>query len=463
MSDPVYWLRFLPASLRARIEHRSNLLKILNNTGWLFFDKVLRMGMGLLVGVWVARYLGPEKFGLFNYATAIVALFTAVATLGLNNIVVRDLVKNPENASTTMGTAFLLQLVGGVLAFILALIAVTVMRPDDTTARVIVAIFGFAMVFKATDVVRYWFESKVQSKYTVLVENAVFLVFAAIKVILVLTAAPLITFVWIVLAEAALVALLLLAVYMQQGHALRSWRYQYIRAKSLLSDSWPLILSGLAAMVYMRTDQIMLGQILGDDAVGVYSAAARISEVWYFIPISIVSSVFPEIVRLKATNEALYLSRLQTLYDAMIALAVFMAIIVTLLSPTIINILYGENYSNSASILSIQIWAGVFVTMGISRGPWVIAEGLQGYTYRYIALAMAVNIACNTMLIPQYGPIGASISSVIAQATTAIIAPSLFSRTRVSVKMLLKSTNPVRWLILIKTCLKSLETRSNQN
>lgn len=388
------------------------------------------MGMGLLVGVWVARHLGPEQFGLFNYATAIVALFTAVATLGLNNIVVRDLVKNPENASTTMGTAFLLQLVGGVLAFILALIAVTVMRPDDTTARLMVTIFGFAMVFKATDVVRYWFESKVQSKYTVLVENAAFLVFAAIKVVLVLTAAPLIAFVWTVLVEAALVALLLLAVYMQQGHTLRSWRYQYIRAKSLLSDSWPLILSGLAAMIYMRIDQIMLGEIIDNEAVGIYSAAVRISEAWYFIPMAIAGSVFPALIEAQKKDQQLYHTQLEKLFNLMTILALTVALPVTITSEWIINTLYGHHYSESATILIIHVWSGLFVFSGIASSRWFIAENLQRYTFYRTLAGCLINITLNYVLIPKYGVIGSAWASVISQAVASVLFNALSSKTR---------------------------------
>lgn len=444
------WIRYLPAPLRAKIEHRPNLQKILGNTGWLFADKILRMGMGLLVGVWVARYLGPEQFGLFNYATAIVALFTAIATLGLNNIVVRDLVKHPEDADATLGTACMLQLIGGILATGAAVVAVSLMRPDDVTFRLMVAIVGSAMVFKASDVIRYWFEARVQSKYTVWLENAGFLVFAAVKVVLILAKAPLLAFVWVVLAEAALVAVLLLFVYTQQGNRLSTWRYHYAHAKSLLQDSWPLILSGLATMLYMRLDQIMLGQMLGDAAVGVYSAASRISEIWYFIPIAIVNSVLPGIIRLKSIDQKKYIQKIQKLYDLLIGFSILVAITITFLAPFIIHILYGRNYSESATILSIQIWAGVFVTMGVARGPWVISEHLQKYTYRYIGLAMLVNVISNIILIPKFGPIGASISSIAAQATTALIAPSFFKSTRVSVGMLLKSLNPYRWIATIK-------------
>ena len=430
MSSPAFWLRYLPAGLRAKIEHRPNLLKILGNTGWLFFDKILRMGMGLLVGVWVARYLGPEQFGLFNYATAIVALFTAIATLGLNNIVVRDLVKHPEDASATLGTAFLLQMIGGGLALIAAVIAVSVMRPDDSTARIIEAIFGLAMVFKASDVVRYWFESKVQSKYTVWVENAAFLVFAAIKVALILNEAPLLAFVSIVLAEAILVAILLIAIYVQQGNKLAAWKYQFSRAKSLLRDSWPLILSGLAAMIYMRIDQIMLGQMLGDEAVGVYSAALRLSEVWYFIPMTIAASVFPAIIEARKKSHEVYHQRLKQLFELMVILALALALPISFLSESIMAVLYGPGFADSAQVLVIHVWTGLFVFSGVASSRWFIAENLQKYTFYRTLAGCGVNVGLNFVLIPRYGPIGSAWASVISQAVASVFFNALNSKTR---------------------------------
>lgn len=415
-----FWLRYLPAALRAKIEHRPNLQKILGNTGWLFADKILRMGMGLVVGVWVARYLGPEQFGLFNYVVAIVALFTAIASLGLNNIVVRDLVKHPEDANVMLGTAFILQLIGGVLATGAAVIAVSVMRPDDATVKIMVVIVGSVMVLKASDVVRYWYESRVQSKYTVLVENAAFLVFAAAKVALILVAAPLLAFVWGVLAEAALVATLLLFIYSQQGNRLLAWRYSFDRAKSLLNDSWPLILSGMAAMLYMRIDQIMLGQMLNDKAVGIYSAAVRISEVWYFIPTIITASLFPSIIAIRKENLNLYYRRIEKMLRLMMVLSLSLAIPISIASDWIVTLLYGKGYSESAKILVIHIWAGIFVFSGVAAGRWFIAENLQKYTFFRTLAGAVVNLILNYLLIPKYGPIGAAWATVIAQATASV-------------------------------------------
>lgn len=182
-------VRFLPGFIKRRIAKRPNLVKILDNIGWLFFDKILRMGVGLLVGVWVARYLGPEQFGLFNFAAAFVGMFGSVAGLGLQGIVVRDLVREPSSKEEILGSAAALQLVSGFVAYGLILATIFLLRPDDALAKTIVAILGSMMLFKASEVAVCWFESQVLSKFTVWVQNGTFLVFASIKVLLILQGA----------------------------------------------------------------------------------------------------------------------------------------------------------------------------------------------------------------------------------------------------------------------------------
>lgn len=398
--------------------------------GWLFFDKILRMGVGLLVGVWVARYLGPEQFGLFNYAAAIAAIFTAFSTLGLNNIVVRDLLEKPAEVNEILGTAFALQFIGGWLAFGSSLIVIGMLRPDDYLVMTIVGIFGFAMIFKSTEVVRYWFESKVQSKYIVWVENLIFILVATLKVILILSDASLKAFVYLVLVEAAFVALSFFYVYVQQGNRIRAWKFKFSRAKFLLQDGWPLILSGLAVMLYMRVDQIMLGQLVGDEAVGVYSAAVRISEVWYFVPMAIVASVFPAIIEAKKTSELLYHERLEQLFQLMAALALGAAIFFAFLSETIISLLFGAGYSEAAKILVIHIWGGLFIFSGVASTRWFVLESLQKFIFYRTLAGLVVNVVLNYILIPVYGPTGSAWASVISQAVASVFFNSLNVKTR---------------------------------
>lgn len=432
------WLGLLPAVLRDKIKDRPNLQKALNNTGWLFADRILRMGVGLLVVIWVARYLGPEQFGLLNYAMAFVAFFGVIATLGLNGIVVRDLLKEPDAADSTMGTAFLLQIAGGFLACGLAILAISMARPDDYLARLIVAILGFTVVFKASEVVKYWFESQVQSKYTVWAENGVFMLAAAIRLVLINTEAPLVFFAWAAFAEGLLTALALLGVYALRGGKIASWHCHYQRAKTLFRNSWPLVLSGLAVMVYMRIDQIMLGQMLGDDAVGIYSAAVRISEVWYFIPIAIVASLFPSIIDAKKRSEVLYSQRMQNLYDLMSLLAFAVAVPMTFMSGNIVVFLFGEKFVQAGPVLAIHIWAGVFVFLGVASSNWLILGGYQKNILYRTSLGALVNILANWLLIPALGIAGAAVATVFSYFI-AVFSVFIHKETRMAGIMMSKS------------------------
>lgn len=432
------WLGLLPLFLRSRIEHRPGLQRALVNTGWLFGDKILRMGVGLFVGVWVARFLGPEKFGLFNYATAFVALFGAVASLGLQGIVVRDLVKEPENAEEVIGTAFTLQLLGGLLALMVAVSATVWLRPDDTLMRTMVAILGSALVLKATDVAKFWFEARVQSKHTVIVENTAFLMMAVGKIGLILAEAPLLAFVWITLCEATLVAAGMLWTYHRNVGTFTRWRPQLVLARQLLKESWPLILSGLAVMIYMRIDQIMLGEMLGDNAVGIYSAAVRISEIWYFVPMAIVASVFPAIIEAKKYNEDMYLRRLQKLYDLLAILAVVVAIVMTFSSDWVVVLLFGKTYAAAGEILAVHIWAGIFVFLGVASGKWLVLEGLQKNVFYRTLIGAFVNIGLNITLIPAFGILGAAVATVVSYFF-AVFSVFFDRRTRKSAQMMASS------------------------
>lgn len=439
-------MRLIPAFIYRRIEHRPNLLKIVNNIGWLFFDKILRMGVGLLVGVWVARYLGPEQFGLFSFASAFVGMFGAVAGLGLQSIVVRDIVRDPTCKDETLGTAAMLQLLGGSLAYVCVLGSIFWLRPEDTLAKLLVAILGSIMLFRFSDVALYWFESQVLSKYIVWVQNGCFLIFAVIKVGLILSHAPLLAFAWATAAEALIVAVLIFFMLSLRGTQLHQLRFSLLRAKTLLTDSWPLLLSGMAIMVYMKIDQIMLGQMLGDDAVGIYSVAVRISEVWYFIPMMIVASVFPAILEAKKRDEAQYLQRLQRLYDLMVWLSVAIALPMTFGSTPIVVALFGSAYAESGPILAIHIWASVFVSLGVASSQWFVAENKLILSFWRTFSGLIVNVFLNYFLIPEFGVVGAAVATVIANLVAAYLFDCINVETRKMFLVKSKSFNVFRFL-----------------
>ena len=434
---------------RLDIKKKLSLLKssdrfrgIIANTGWLFADRILRMGVGLFVGVWVARYLGVEQFGVFNYATAFVALFSTLSTLGLDAIVVRSIVREPEKRLQILGTAFWLKLFGGIAALVLAVSSIIVVRHDDQLTISLVAILASVGIFQTFDTIDIWFQSQVQSKYTVIAKNTAFVIISLVKVALISIHAPLIAFAWTALGEVGLGALGLIISYRVRGYSPWLWPWSSPLAKTLLKESWPLILSGLTIMIYMRIDQIMLGQMIGDKAVGLYSAATRISEVWYFIPMAIASSVSPAIYAAKEVSEALYYQRIEEFLRLLSWLSIVVAVPMSFLSGTIITALFGKSYEASASILAIHIWASLFVFMGVGTSSWFIAEGLTQFALRRTIMGAITNVFLNIFLIPTYGGVGAAIATVISQAVASFLSNATHPKTRKIFKLQVKSLVP---------------------
>jgi len=270
-------------------------------------------------------------------------------------------------------------------------------------------------------------------------ENAVFVAMAAMKIGLILGGASLLAFVWITFLEGLITAILLFAVYEWVGGRIKAWRFSIDRAKALLSHSWLLILSGLAVMVYMRIDQIMLGQMLNDKAVGIYTVAVRISEAWYFIPIAIVGSVFPALLDAKKVSEILYLEKFQKLYDILAMIALVVAIPVTFLANQIVEVLFGQEYLEAGTILSIHIWTALFVFLGVASGNWFLAENRQLLAFRGVFLGMLTNIALNLVLIPRYGGVGAAVATLISQAVATLLVDVIHRDTRLMFRMKLKA------------------------
>jgi len=353
-----------------------------------------------------------------------------VAGLGLQSIVVRDIVRNPACKEETLGTAAVLQFVGGLLAYLLVLCTIFWLRPDDSLAKLLVAILGSTMLFKVSDIAIYWFESQVMSKYMVWAQNGCFLIFAAIKVGLILSNATLLAFVWTTAAEALLVAVVILIMLGLRGPKLQQLSFSFQRAKKLLVDSWPLLLSGIAIMVYMRIDQIMLGQMLGAEAVGIYSAAVRISEVWYFVPVILALSLFPNILNTKNICQDLYNKKIKQLFSIMIYSAVGLALPVAFMSESIILNIYGVHYKEAGLVLLIHIWGGVFVALGVVNGMWFLAENLQKIAMLNTLIGAFMNVLLNYFFIPIYGVAGVAIATLVSYGVAAYLALFLYKKTR---------------------------------
>lgn len=410
----------VPNFILKRLEGRLDLQKIIANTGWLFFDRILRMGVGFFIGIWVARYLGPEQYGLLSYAQAFVALFMPLATLGLDGIVVRNLVREPEKRDEILGSAFILKLLGGFVVIVLSSLTILFIRPDNILTFWLVLITAAGTLFQAFDTIDFWFQSQVQSKYTVYAKNSAFLITAVLRVIFILGHASILAFAVVSFVEILIGSVGLIYVYRRKRANIRTWKPNFATMKVLLHDSWPLILSGLAVMIYMRIDQIMLGEMLGDKEVGIYTAGTKLSEVWYFIPSALVLSLAPSIVKAKQTGDFEYYRLLQILFDMLAIMSYIIIIPLSFLSEKIITLLYGLSFAGSSKVLLIHIWASLFVFLGVARTQYLINEKLTRYSLYTTLIGAIVNVILNYLLIPNYGSQGAATATLISQFIASI-------------------------------------------
>lgn len=409
----------------------SALRAVVVNTGWLFALRILRLAFAFLVGVWTARYLGPELWGQLNYALALVILFGPLTKLGLENVVVHELVQRPEKRDEILGTAFVLRVLGGVLAFVLTLAAVAFLRPGDTASLFLVAVISFGMTFQAYDVIDIFFQAGTQLKYSVYAKSAALALSNLFKIALILNHASLPWFAAAAALEVVAGAGGLLAAYRLRGLSVRAFRWGAGEARRLVSLGWPLILSGTFAVINFKIDQVMLGQMISQAEVGIYSTASRISEMWYFVPVAISTSIFPMLIQSRRElGPAVYRKRTQHLYDFYVWVSLSVAIVVTFTANWIVVLLFGQAYARSGPILSIHIWAGVFIFLREVLGRWFITENLLTFAFISNGLGALVNVALNLLLIPRYASIGAAVATVISYATAGYLACFLHPRAR---------------------------------
>ena len=426
-------------------QHRG-FMKYFKNTVWLMAGKVLRLGMALFVAVWMARYLGPERFGVWSYAISFVGIFAVLAKLGLDSIVVRDLVRLDDGARHgVVGTAFFLKLAGAALLMMVLVPAVYFMPGHHADALIfLIAAAAFLQSFGAIDL---YFQSRVLGRLSVYANVGALMAASALKVALIVLEAPLIAFAWAVIFENAVLALGYAFLYARQGRFFRQWRFDRTLAARLLHDSWPMILSGMVVAVYMKIDQVMLMQMLGSEAVGQYAVAVRLSEVWYFIPTVIVTSLFPAIVRARELSTTLYYARLQRLYDFMAMLGISVALVMTFASDWVVARLYGLAYQDSGGVLAINIWAGVFVFLGVAYSKYLVTENLMKKSLYRTSAGMIVNIVLNLLMIPKYGIYGAAIATLLGQLTANMLYDLADADLRHQFVMKLKSLFPVHLLM----------------
>ena len=404
--------------------------RYLSNTTWLLVEKVFRLILTLVVWAYVARYLGPEQIGLLSYATSLVGLVAVVASIGLDNVLIRELVKTPEDNDSLVGTAFWLQLLGATVVFTLVLTALRFSGFDRLTSS-LVSVIAAGTLFQPSSVVNCYFQARVQSQYVVYAQIIQLLVSSVIRLVLVYSKAPLLYFAIAILGDSVFLALSFFWLYWRRNGSVMRWRFDRKLASTLVRDSWPFALSGLIMTVYMRVDQVIIKEMMSAEAVGIYATAVRLAEAWYFIPMVVTASFFPAIVNARVVSEEIYHERLLKLYDLLILVALAIALPVTFLAKSIIMWVYGKEFASGGTVLAIYIWAGIFVSLGSVNGRWLLAENLGSMAFYRNVLGAVSNILLNLALIPRFGIIGSAIATLVASAIQAHFAFAFRKKTKV--------------------------------
>lgn len=411
--------------------------KYFKNTSWLMLGKVLN----LIVGFIIARYLGPNSFGDLSFATAFTGIFLAIGSLGLDSFIIREILHDPSKRDEILGTSFWLRLVVSVLLVPVAIAWYLLSRefsakPGEPLTLIMV-LCASASIFKAFNIIDSYFQSQVRSKYVVHVQNICLILSSLIKVCLVWWHLPLVYFAAALFIDGLILALGLIFIYRREKLDIFQWSFSETRAKSLLHQSWPLILSAIMVSLYMQIDVVML-KTVGSKEVGIYSVASKISESWYFIPVAIVTSVFPAIIHARKTDIERYHKRLQNLYDLLIWISLPVAIFISFSANFIIAFIYGDQFQGAGAMLAIHIWSGLFVFLGSASSQYLLAEGYTHISFIRTGFGALVNVLLNIWLIPLYGGIGASIATLAAyfSATFFIL---LIPKTRAQGLLMFKS------------------------
>ncbi len=395
-------------------------MRYFTNTSWLFFEKILRMVMGLFVSIWVARYLGPDQFGLLSYVQSLVALVASISTLGLNNIIVRELLNSKTKDGEIFATSFVLKIVASIFVFIILSLFIGIFS-IDRNMNILIYIISFSIIFQSFNVVDFYFQSKVLSKYIVYI-NIITLFFSSlIKILLIINESSLVYFALVILFDNVVLAFGYIYVFIYKSQINKTdLVFKKDVAISLLKDSLPLIFSTLVVAIYMRIDLIMIKEYIDTNAVGLYAAATRLVEACYFIPIIITNSIFPAIINSK-NNKRLYYERMQKLYDLIVIFAIFIVLPMSFFSNWFIEFLYGYDYKGAIDVFIVYIWTILFTSLGSVGTKWFISENLQKYLFYRTLYGASINIILNYILIPLYGIVGAAIATLISQIVTSYL------------------------------------------
>lgn len=437
----------LPEAASRLIRGRPMLQRLLGNGAWRVGDSVFRMGLGVVVNAYVARYLSPTGFGLISFAGAMATLVTAIAQFGMQTVVCRELIRRPQERAAILGSALVLRLVAGAGSMVLAVGATALLRPGDHRAALVVLLVAATALPRSWDVIDYDYQARIEARPVVIARNVSFVAFALLRPVLVLAHAPLEAFAVAISGEQVLASLLLARRWRADGLTVGVLAAKLGEVRDLVLTTWPLVIAGLSMVVYMRIDQIMLASMMGDAGVGLFSAAIKISEALYFIPTAAIATAAPALTAAHQRSQAEYERQMLRVMRVLVWLALAVAAVLACFSRLIILTLYGPAYAPAAAVLAIHVWIYVLVSINCCGNQWLLDKGYFHCNMYQTLAGAAMNIALNLALIPKLGIVGAAIASCAGQFASVMLMVAVLPKTRPLFKLQLASFAPVdaRW------------------
>ncbi len=385
--------------------------KLFVNTGWLFFERILTLLTGLFIGVWVTRFLGPEDFGLYSYVLSFSVLFTSIASFGIDEILIRDLVKFPDKKSELISTGFFIKILGSIVTFSLSIIAVFTLGYENENTGIFIFIVVGSTIFQCFTVIDLYFQSIVESKKIVKVNSIRLIIIYGLKVLFILLELPLMAFVLLLPLEGFIRGSSYIMVFRANNLSIKTSKFSKDLAKSMIGESWPLILSGFAISMGLRIDQLMIKEYLPIERLGIYSIGVGLAELTVFLPMIIMQSLYPKIITALEQQKDEFIEKIIRLVFYFICL---IALVISILSEFIVETLYGVEFKESYKVLRILIWTIPLTFLGMVTNKLLTVKKFQKtILFKQISLTV-LNVSLNFLLIPTFGIIGAAYATLFA-------------------------------------------------
>ena len=386
-----------------------------------------------------ARFLGPSGYGLITYTASVVAFAAPLMYLGFTSVLVQELIAHPEKEGETLGTAIFSGLMSGVLC-IGGACAFVAAANRTREALIVCALYSTILLFQGMEMIIYWFQARLLSKYTSLISLAAYVTVSAYRIYLLASQKSIYWFAVSNSLDYLLIAVMSLVFYRKLGG--RRLTFSREAFSRMFAKSRYYIISDLMVTVFAQTDRIMINLMIGDAETGFYSAAMSCAMMTGFVFTAVIDSFRPLIFGNRLEDGTAFRTNMRRLYSVVIWLSLLQSVFITAFSGLIVRILYGAAYAPAAGTLRIVVWYTTFSYLGSVRNIWLLAEKKQKYLLPINAAGALANIVLNSLLIPVLGINGAALASLVTQFFTNVVTGFMIPAIRENNRLMVESLSP---------------------